>query len=75
MTACKAKTQNLRLMAPIKKVQAEVIQKSKRNMARCLENERAAAAKVKRDEERGDCRAGKIKWLSLLGYLIDVHTR
>jgi hypothetical protein len=31
MASCKAKIQNLRLMAPIKKVQAEVIQSSKRN--------------------------------------------
>ena len=39
-------------MAPIKKVQAEVIQSSKRNLGRCLKKERAAAAKVERDEVR-----------------------
>jgi hypothetical protein len=48
MASCKAKIQNLRLLAPIKKVQAEVIQSSKRNLARCLKKELAAAAKVER---------------------------
>ena len=44
--------QNLRIMASIKKVQAEVIQRSKRNLAKCLKKERAAAAKVQRAEVR-----------------------
>jgi hypothetical protein len=53
MAACKAKVQNLRLMAPsVKKVQAEVVQKSKRNLETCIKDVRAAAAKVERDEER-----------------------
>jgi hypothetical protein len=52
MAACKAKVQNLRLMAPTKKVQAEVVQKSKRNLETCIKDVRAAAAKVERDEER-----------------------
>jgi hypothetical protein len=50
MASCKAKIQNLRLMAPIKKVQAEVIQSSKQNLARCLIKEGAAVAKVERAE-------------------------
>jgi hypothetical protein len=36
MASCKAKIKNLRLMAPIKNMQAEVIQSSKRNLGRCL---------------------------------------
>jgi hypothetical protein len=52
MASCKAKIQNLRLMAPITRVQAEVIQSSKRKLVRCLKAERAASAKVERDEGR-----------------------
>jgi hypothetical protein len=48
IASCKAKIQNLTLMAPIKKVQAEVIQSSKRNLTRRLKKERAAAAEVER---------------------------
>jgi hypothetical protein len=36
VASCKVKIQSLRLVAPIKKVQAEVIQSSKQNLVRCL---------------------------------------
>jgi hypothetical protein len=45
MASCKAKIQNLRFMAPIKKVQAEVIQSSKRNLGRCLKKRTCSSRK------------------------------
>jgi hypothetical protein len=54
MAACKAKIQNLRMMAPIKKRQSEVKHKSKRKREGpgCLKDDRAVAAKVERDGVR-----------------------